>query len=368
MAEVRLDPWGDSIVKDYSKLFEYFGIRPFREVLSLIDKPHPLMLRGIVFGHRDFDVVLKAFKNGKKVILLTGFMPSGPLHLGHKILIDQIVHYQRMGIDIAIAIADVEAYVVRRIPRKEAIRIAVEEYIANAVALGLDLGKTKVYFQSNMDAPYYRLMQMLSQKITMAEMEAVYGELTPGKIVASLTQMADILHPMLEEYGGYDYVFVPVGPDQDPHIRLARDLADRFERELGFRRPASTYHRFMTGLDGAKMSSSRPESSIFLLEPVESAVAKLKRALTGGRATVDEQRRYGGVPEVCTVFELYAYHLIGNDDELSNIYTRCRAGHLLCGEDKDHAAELLTRWIEEHRRRWERALSTIEGRLELPRF
>jgi tryptophanyl-tRNA synthetase len=366
--EIKLDPWGDSLVRDYEKLFTVFGIRPFREVLPLLDKPHLLHRRGVVFGHRDFDRVLQAYRSGEKVALLTGFMPSGRFHFGHKMLMDQIIYYQSIGIDVIIAIADIEAYVVRRIPRQEALRIAVEEYIANAVALGLDLSRARIYFQSNMDAPYYRLVQIFSQKVSMAEMEAIYGELSPGKIMASLTQMADILHPMLKEYGGYKHVFVPVGPDQDPHIRLARDIADRFESELGLRRPASTYHRFMTGLNGGKMSSSKPDSAIFLLEPIDSAVAKLKRALTGGRATVEEQRRLGGVPEACSVYEMYHYHLVTSDEELLNIYRRCVKGELLCGEDKQYAAEKLARWMEEHRRKWEHALSLVTSKLDLPSF
>lgn len=368
MEEVRLDPWGESLIKDYNKLFVYFGIRPFKEVLHLLERPIHLFRRGIVFGHRDFDVILEAIKSGRKVALLTGLMPSGRFHFGHKMLMDQIIYYQQIGIDVILAIADIEAYTVRKTPRKESIKIAVEEYIANAVALGLDISKARVYFQSNMDTPYYRLIQMFSQKISISEMEAIYGNLTPGKIIASLTQMADILHPMLEEFGGYEYVFVPVGPDQDPHLRLSRDIADRFEAELGFRRPASTYHRFMTGLDGGKMSSSRPESAIFLLEPIDEAIAKLKRALTGGRATVEEQRRLGGIPESCSIYEMYLYHLILDDSELLDIYRRCIRGELLCGEDKSYAAEKLAKWMEIHRRKWEHALSYIEGKLELPRF
>jgi tryptophanyl-tRNA synthetase len=39
-----------------------------------------------------------------------------------------------------------------------------------------------------------------------------------------VTQMADILYPQLEEPKP---TVIPVGPDQDPHVRLARDLAAR---------------------------------------------------------------------------------------------------------------------------------------------
>jgi len=32
-SEVRLDPWGRPEIKDYSRLYELFGIRPFHELL-----------------------------------------------------------------------------------------------------------------------------------------------------------------------------------------------------------------------------------------------------------------------------------------------------------------------------------------------
>ena len=47
-------------------------------------------------------------------------------------------------------------------------------------------------------------------------------------------QVADILLPQIEEFGGPKKVVVPVGVDQDPHIRLTRDIAHRLNEELGF--------------------------------------------------------------------------------------------------------------------------------------
>ncbi|MBE9391558.1 tryptophan--tRNA ligase [Fervidicoccus fontis] len=367
--EIFLDPWGYSSIEDYDKLFTLFGIRPFKEVIHYFENPSILMKRGIVFGHRDFDVVLRAFKEGKKVTLLTGFMPSGKLHFGHKALFDQIIYYQKQGFHINLALADIEAYSVRKVERKETIRLAIEEYVANAIALGLEKKNLRIYFQSATKPAYYRLIQMFSQKVTMAEMTAIYGDLTPGKIVSVFTQAADILHPMLEEFGGYDYVFVPVGADQDPHIRFTRDISDRFSSELGFRRPASTYHRFMTGLDGGKMSSSRPESAIFLSDPPEIVVKKLNNALTGGRATIEEQKRLGGEPLKCAIYEMYLYHLMPNDKDLLDIFMRCRRGELLCGEDKKLAIEKTLKFLDDHRKKLEQAKDVAESYIEeIPKF
>ena len=373
MAEgFRLDPWASAVRVEYEKLFKYFGIRPFSELVPRVEKVFGdalhLMRRGVIFGHRDFDRILDAVERGERVALVTGFMPSGRFHFGHKMVADQIIWYQRKGFEVFVVLADAEAYAVRRLPRSEVIRIALEEYVANLIALGLEKRRLHLYFQTNYETPYYRLIQMFSRRVTLAEMQAIYGELEPAKIVAALTQAADILHPQLEYFGGFRHVVVPVGADQDPHIRLTRDLADRFENELGLQRPASTYHRFMTGLDGNKMSSSRPEYAIFLTDPPDVAVRKLMRALTGGRPTVEEQRRLGGEPEKCTVYEFYVYHLIPDDQELRRIYEKCRKGELLCGECKKMAAERLRKWLEEHQKRLEKAKDKVLEYVEPPSF
>ncbi len=368
----RLDPWASAVRLEYEKLFRIFGIRPFSELVSRVERVFGdalhLMRRGVVFGHRDYDRILDAVERGERVALVTGFMPSGRFHFGHKMVADQIIWYQRHGFEVFVVLADAEAYAVRRLPRKEVIRIALEEYVANLIALGLEKKRLHLYFQTNYETPYYRLIQMFSRRVTLAEMEAIYGELEPAKIMAALTQAADILHPQLEYFGGFKYVVVPVGADQDPHIRLTRDLADRFENELGLQRPASTYHRFMTGLDGNKMSSSRPEYAIFLTDPPDVAARKLMRALTGGRPTVEEQKRLGGEPEKCTVYEFYVYHLIPDDAELRRIYERCRGGELLCGECKRMAVERLRKWLEEHQRRLEKARDKVLEYVEPPSF
>jgi tryptophanyl-tRNA synthetase len=370
----RLDPWGTIEVKDYDRLRRVFGIRPFSEVIPKLREagfePSLHMRRGILFGHRDFDtVVLEGVKRGEKVAVLTGFMPSGRFHFGHKLTADQLIYYQKtLGLKVFVAIADAEAFAVRRIPRREAVRVGVEEYIANLVALGLDPDKTEFYFQTNRGAPYYRLIQLASGKVTAAEMEAIYGDLSPAKMVSALTQVADILHPQLEEYGGYKRVLVPVGVDQDPHLRLTRDIVDRLSGVVELMRPASTYHKLIRGLDGGKMSSSRPDYTIFLTDPPDVARRKLMKALTGGRATAEEQRRLGGIPEACTVYDLYLYHLVPDDQELMKIYNDCKSGQLLCGECKRMAAEKLVKFLEEHQARLEEARGDAWSLVETPSF
>jgi len=368
----RIDPWSHIIIREYEKLFEYFGIRPFSEVLDEYVKVAPLnhlMRRGIIFGHRDFTNIIKALKNRERFAVVTGLMPSGKMHFGHKMVVDQVIYYQSLGAEIFLVVADAEAYAVRKVDRRELVNIALYDYVANYIALGLEKRNLHIYFQTNYHTKYYRLIHLFSRKLTLAELHAAYGEdLETGKIISILTQIADILHPQLKEFGGFKYILVPVGPDQDPHIRLTRDIAQRYEGELGLTPPASTYHRFMTGLDGGKMSSSRPESYIALNEDPEIAGQKLMRALTGGRASAEEQRVLGGEPEKCSVYEFLAYHLITNDNELNRVFWDCKSGKLLCGECKLRARELLLDFLREHSNKLKKAMDKVLDYVEPPDF
>ena len=75
-------------------------------------------------------------------------MPSGRMHLGHSMVIDQVNWFQQQGGDVTIAVADLESTATRGISLSEGKKIAAQEYVANYAALGLDPEKTTVYFQS----------------------------------------------------------------------------------------------------------------------------------------------------------------------------------------------------------------------------
>ena len=165
--------------------------------------------------------------------------------------------------------------------------------------------------------------------------------------MSPLVQVADILHPQLEEFGGPKPTVVPVGPDQDPHIRLTRDIADRLKSKFNFIAPSSTYHRFITGLTGDKMSSSKPKTAIFLSDKPEVAEKKIKTAKTGGRESLDEQKKLGGIPEDCVVYEMLLYHLVESDKELVEMYHDCKNGTMMCGECKAKASTMIRIFFED---------------------
>ena len=355
----ELDPWGSSDIEDYAKLFDEFGIQPFEEILGSIEDPHMLMRRKIVFGHRDLERVLDAKRKGERFALVSGMMPSGKMHFGHKMVVDQLMWWQNLGTPLYIPIASVEAYGVREKSLDEVERLGIEEYLVNYIALGLRPEKCTVYFQEKRRA-VDTLSLLFSRRVTFNELRAIYGELSPAKIVSALVQVGDILHPQLPEYEGPCPVVVPVGADQDPHIRLTRDIASRASSEFGFQPCAATYHRFNSGLDGGKMSSSKSSSYIALTETLKDARYKLMNAFTGGRDTLKEQKELGGRPEICTVYELMKLHLEPDDAKLEGTFHTCAAGELMCGDCKKRAWELLERFLVEHQENREKARDHID--------
>ena len=218
---MKIDPWSSTTYQDYARLRDEFGIQEFSEDLwKDLPHPHRLLRRGVVFGHRGFEAIHDAIVKKKPWAILTGLMPSGRMHLGHKMVIDEVLYYQSLGADIFIAVADIEAYATRGYSLKETKELAVNEYIANYIALGLDPNRSHLYFQSK-HQDVKDLAFLLGKKVNWSQMVATYGfegSTNMAHIFSPLVQTGDILHVQLEKYGGIRPTLVPVGVDQDPHI------------------------------------------------------------------------------------------------------------------------------------------------------
>lgn len=224
---VRIDPWSSNQSTDYDRIIDQFGLSS----LSGLDLPAPTKLhrRGIVFAHRDLDVILGAHQRKESFGVLTGLMPSGRMHLGHSMVIEQVRYYQEMGADVTIAVADLESQATRGISLAAGKESARKDYVANYAALGLLSDSTEVYFQSQRSA-VQRLGFQLGKRTNLNEFESIYGfsgETNLAHVQAPMVQVGDILHPQLDEYGGLRPIVVPVGVDQDPHLRLTRGLAGK---------------------------------------------------------------------------------------------------------------------------------------------
>ena len=300
-----IDPYGSELVKDYTKIIKDFGLDS--QSHKLLPNPNKLLRRGVVFASRGLKDIIKAIKQKKRFYVLSGIMPTGKkIHFGNRMVVENIKYFQDHGGEAYILVADLEAVAARGVDLKQAKKNALEFHIPVYIALGLDPKKTYFYFQSE-NKEVTDLAFEAAKKVTENEFRAIYGNVEPGRVMSAFEQVGDILYPQLKEpMPGV----IPVGIDQDPHIRLTRDIAKRLKEKYKFFPPAGLYHKYTPSLDGSlKMSKSKPESLIELPEEPASVCRKLRRALSGGRDTLEEHRRLGAIVEKDVCFEILKQHL-----------------------------------------------------------
>lgn len=366
MNKFKVTPWEVSGDIDYERLMKEFGISALKELPEIFNK-EIFFRRKIVFAHRDIQKILEAVKNKHKFVMMTGLMPTGKFHIGHMLLAQQMIFYQKLGAKIYIAVADIEAYNTRSQGLEESRKIAIEQYITNYIALGLKPENCEIYFQSSRSNnakksnAYYRLQNLLARHATFNEFKAVYGDITPGKMMSALLQAADMLHPQLKEFEGICPVIVPVGVDQDPHIRLARDISQRI-KDLRLMQLSSTYHFFAPGLGGGKMSASEPNSYIALTDTAQEVRKKInKYAFSGGQATIEEHRKKGGNPDVDISFQYLRMFFEPDDKKLEKIRQDYVSGKLLTGELKAMLIEKINAFLKRHQEGRKKAEKRVDS-------
>lgn len=357
LEDFNVTPWEVKGNIDYEKIIKKFGVEPMPSLPKEFD--NILFRRGIIFAQRDFSRIIDAIKNKKKFVMMTGLMPSGKFHLGHMVIAKQIVFYQSLGAKIYIAVADIEAYNTRLGSLSELRKIALEEYLLNYIALGLKPKNCDFYFQTSRHNnakkanAYYRLASLFARYATLNEFKAVYGSINPGRIFSSLIQASDMYHPQLPEFENERVpTVVPIGIDQDPHIRIARDMASRI-KSFNFLQISSTYNKFIPGLKGidTKMSSSDPTSYIALTDSEEEVRRKIiKYAFSGGGSTVKEHKEKGGNPDIDVSYQLLYFLFETNDKKLREIYNDYKTGTLLTSELKEYLIRKINKFLKKHQR------------------
>ncbi len=88
---------------------------------------------------------------------------------------------------------------------------------------------------------------------------------------------------------------------------------------------------------------------------------------TGGRASVEEQRKLGGEADKCPIYDLYLFHFAMEDEYAKRVYDECYKGVRMCGECKQELAAIVKRYLEEHRRKRDSLMKDAEELLKSSR-
>ncbi|MEK6927197.1 MAG: tryptophan--tRNA ligase [Nanoarchaeota archaeon] len=359
--EATVNPWEVKGEIDYDKLVKEFGTSIIsNEIKKKFSKMHPLLRRGVYFSHRDFDKWLSAIENKKKISVLTGRGPSEKMHLGHLVPFFVAKSLQEeFDCQVFIPISDDEKFYVKPGLTIEKAKEFALDNILDLIALGFKPGKTLI-FQDFIYTDIYKYAAQCAKKITYSEAKGVFG-LTPEKNIGwsfyPAMQAAHILFPQFKE--GKHLTVVPVGIDQDPFIRLTRDIAESFN----FEKPAALHAKFIPGLSGnSKMSSSDTTNDVIYLTDTPEEVKKKinKYAFSGGQKTLEEHRKLGGNPDVDVSFQYLKFFFEEDDKKLEKIEKDYKSGKLLSGELKAILIEKVQAFLKEHQSKREKARKDVD--------
>jgi len=345
---------------DYDVLIEKFGTKKIDDALrARIAKHGPLhhMLRRQVFySHRDFDWILDQHEKGHGFSLYTGRGPSGPIHLGH--LMPWIFTKYLQDVFKAklwFQLTDDEKFLYYdHLALEETTKWGYENAL-DIIALGFDPKLTKLFLDTEYIKTMYPTAVKAAKKINFSTIRAVFGFDNSNNIGSIFFTSIQTVPCFLESMEQKRKVacLIPCGIDQDPHFRITRDIAEG----LGYYKPALIHSKLMPSLAGSeKMSTSaKTDTTIFTIDDKKTVKKKVMNAFTGGMVSVEEQRKNGGNPDVCSVHAYHTFLFEPDDEKLAKLYADCRSGKMLCGECKGILFEKVWKFLEEHQMKREKA-------------
>lgn len=281
--------------------------------------------------------------------ILTGVQSTGTPHLGN--LLGAIIPAIRMAKESReesfLFIADMHS--LTQIKDAEELKGNTYSTAATWLAFGVDTDKTVFYRQSDVPQvtelswylscffPYQRLTLAHSFKDKADRLE----DINSGLFIYPMLMAADILL--------YDADVVPVGKDQLQHLEMARDVANRFNHQMGetLVPPQAKLQEntmYVPGIDGEKMSKSKGNIiDIFLPDKkLRKQIMKIKTDST----PLEEPKN----PDTCNLFALY--RLLANEEQLEEMRANYLGRNYGYGHAKQAFYELIVEKFGEEREKY----------------
>ena len=350
---------------DYDVLVERFGTKKIDAgLLKRIEKYgplHPMLRRGIFYSHRDLDWILDEYDKGNRFSLYTGRGPSGPIHLGHLMPWAFTKYLQdTFKVRLWFQLTDDEKFMFYDQLTLDETKKWGYENALDIIALGFDPKLTNIFLDTEFIKTMYPTAIRAAKKITFSTIKAVFGFDNSNNIGSIFFTSIQTVPCFLEsmEQGRKVPCLIPCGIDQDPHFRITRDIAEG----LGYYKPALIHAKLMPSLTGGdKMSTSqKADNTIFTTDDKKTVKRKTANAFTGGRVSIEEQRKLGGNPEVCSVHAYHTYFFEPDDEKLVKLYDDCKSGKMMCGECKGILFEKIWKFLESHQERRAKAKDRLD--------
>lgn len=226
-------------------------------------------------------------QTGNKTVVMSGIRSTGYLHLGN--YFGAIKNYVRMQEEYECYFMVADLHSLTTHPDTSELKINVHRVLAENIACGLDPSKVALYCQSHVPetAELYLYLNMLAYKGELEKTTTFKDKVrqhpqnvNAGLLTYPVLMAADILLHRAR--------LVPVGKDQEQHLEMARNFANRFNHRYGEVFPEPQAFNFgedlikVPSLDGTgKMSKSENQNAtIFLADDDDLIKNKIKKAKT----------------------------------------------------------------------------------------
>lgn len=270
--------------------------------------------------------------------ILTGIQSTGTPHLGNLLgaIIPAIEMANKPENTSFLFIADLHS--ATQIKDGKTLRENTYSVAATWLACGLDINRVVFYRQSDVpqtaELSWYLSCFFPFQRLTLAhsfkDKADRLDDVNAGLFTYPMLMAADILL--------YDAEFVPVGKDQLQHIEITRDVASRFNHQMGetFILPepiTSEETKIVPGTDGEKMSKSRNNTINLFTD--DKALRKQVMAIQTDSTPLEEPKN----PETDNVFAIYK--LLASPEQTEQMRSNYLAGNYGYGHAKQALYELI---------------------------
>ncbi len=289
--------------------------------------------------------------------ILTGIQSTGTPHLGN--LLGAILPAIQMANNPAnesfLFIADLHS--ITQIKNGTELKQNTYSTAAAWLACGLDTNKAVFYRQSDVpqtaELSWYLSCFFPFQRLTLAhsfkDKADRLEDVNAGLFTYPMLMAADILL--------YDAEIVPVGKDQMQHLEITRDVASRFNHQMGetFVLPegkTSEDTMLIPGTDGQKMSKSRNNIINIFLD--DKALLKQIKAIETDSTPLEEPKN----PDTCNVFALYK--LLATAEQVAELRTKYEAGNFGYGHAKQALYDLIVEKFASEREKYNYYINNLE--------
>ena len=283
--------------------------------------------------------------------ILTGVQSTGTPHLGNLLgaIIPAIELSQNPENQSFLFIADLHS--ITQIKDGETLRNNTYSTAAAWLACGLDVDRVTFYRQSDVpqtaELSWYLSCFFPFQRLTLAhsfkDKADRLEDVNAGLFTYPMLMAADILL--------YDAEFVPVGKDQMQHIEITRDVAARFNHQMGetFVLPEGKVQEetmYIPGTNGGKMSKSAGNIINIFLD--DKALRKQVMSIESDSTPLEDPKN----TETCKIFAIYK--LLANETQLAQMtlnYTNPNKDYGY-GHAKQHLFELICERFKTEREKY----------------